>query len=99
MPFEVRQARTSEASIVEAILVETAQWVDALGEVMWDDGELAPEQIADVIAFMKSLTASSALVGTGSAASLPLKIVMKRGTTNLSRKTVVPIAIVPMMPG
>jgi GNAT superfamily N-acetyltransferase len=50
MRFEVRQARPSEASIVEAILVETAQWVDALGEVMWDDGELAPEHIAAEVA-------------------------------------------------
>ena len=28
------------------MLVEAAQWVDALGEVMWDTGELAPERIA-----------------------------------------------------
>ena len=40
-----------------------------------------------------------AFVGGGRAASLPRKMTMKRGTTNLSRKIVVPIAIVPMMPG
>ena len=36
----------AEAIVVEAMLVEAAQWVDALGEVMWDTGELSPERIA-----------------------------------------------------
>ena len=50
MSFEIRQARASDADIVEAILVETAQWVDALGEVMWEDDELASEHIAAEVA-------------------------------------------------
>jgi GNAT superfamily N-acetyltransferase len=46
----IRQAQPSDDSLVEAMLVEAAQWVDALGEVMWDTGELAPERIANEIA-------------------------------------------------
>ncbi len=48
---------------------------------------------------MKPDIASSSLVGAGRAASLPWKITMNRGSTNVSRKTVVVTAIVPMMPG
>ena len=50
MSIEIRQAKASEAGLVEAILVETARWVDALGEVMWEDDELAPEHIAAEVA-------------------------------------------------
>lgn len=50
MTIAIRQAQPSDASIVEAMLMEAAQWVDALGEVMWDTGELAPERIAVEIA-------------------------------------------------
>ena len=32
------------------MLAEASKWVDALGEVMWDTGELAPERIAAEIA-------------------------------------------------
>jgi GNAT superfamily N-acetyltransferase len=32
--------------VIEAMLVEAARWVDALGEVMWDTGELASDRIA-----------------------------------------------------
>jgi GNAT superfamily N-acetyltransferase len=46
MTITIRQAAPSDAAIVQAILIETAQWVDAMGEVMWDTGELAPERIA-----------------------------------------------------
>ena len=42
----IRQAQPAEAAAIEAMLVEAARWVDALGEVMWDTGELAPERIA-----------------------------------------------------
>ena len=41
-----RQAQPSDAAVVEAMLTEAAQWVDALGEVMWDTGELASDRIA-----------------------------------------------------
>jgi GNAT superfamily N-acetyltransferase len=46
MSVTIRQAKDSDAAIVEAMLVEAAQWVDALGEVMWDTGELASDRIA-----------------------------------------------------
>ena len=42
----IRQAQPSDAVLVEALLVEASRWVDAMGEVMWDTGELAPERIA-----------------------------------------------------
>ena len=46
MTLEIRQAQPDEAVVVEAMLLEAAQWVDALGEVMWDEGELSHERIA-----------------------------------------------------
>jgi GNAT superfamily N-acetyltransferase len=46
----IRQAQTADAVHVEAMLFEAAQWVDAMGEVMWDTGELAPERIAAEVA-------------------------------------------------
>ena len=46
MSLEIRQAQPAEAIVVEAMLVEAAQWVDALGEVMWDEGELSHDRIA-----------------------------------------------------
>jgi GNAT superfamily N-acetyltransferase len=50
MPVVIRQAVPSDAVIVETMLVEVSQWVDAMGEVMWEAGELAPELIAAEIA-------------------------------------------------
>ena len=46
MTVAIQRAQPSDAAIIEAMLVEAAQWVDAMGEVMWDVGELAPERIA-----------------------------------------------------
>jgi GNAT superfamily N-acetyltransferase len=46
MTVTVRQAERSDLDVVEALLVEAARWVDALGEVMWEEGELAPARIA-----------------------------------------------------
>ncbi len=48
---------------------------------------------------MKSLTAISARVGPGSRSSLPSKSLVKRGSTQVSMKMVVPTASVPMMQG
>ena len=42
----VRQAQPVDGRVVEDMLVEAARWVDALGEIMWEEGELAPELIA-----------------------------------------------------
>jgi GNAT superfamily N-acetyltransferase len=46
----IRQAQPLDAPVVEAMLTEAARWVDALGEVMWDASELAPERIANEVA-------------------------------------------------
>jgi GNAT superfamily N-acetyltransferase len=50
MTLSIRRAHPTDTAIVEALLVETARWVDALGEVMWDAGELAPQRIAAEVA-------------------------------------------------
>jgi len=42
----VRQATAADAPVVDALLREAAAWVDALGVVMWEDGELDAAQIA-----------------------------------------------------
>jgi GNAT superfamily N-acetyltransferase len=46
----IRQAQPPDAVVIKAMLAEAAQWVDALGEVMWDTGELDSERIAGEIA-------------------------------------------------
>jgi len=46
----VRQAQPVDGRVVEDMLVEAARWVDALGEIMWEEGELAPERVAAEIA-------------------------------------------------
>ena len=41
MTIDVRQAvSTDDARAIEAMLLEAAAWVDALGVVMWEEGEL-----------------------------------------------------------
>jgi GNAT superfamily N-acetyltransferase len=46
MTVAIRQAQPPDAAVVEALLVEAAQWVDAMGEVMWEAGELLSAHIA-----------------------------------------------------
>ena len=46
MTIAIRQATAGDARIVEDILVEASRWVDSLGVVMWEEGELLPEHIA-----------------------------------------------------
>jgi len=46
MAIQIRQARPEEARVVEDILVEASRWVDSLGVVMWDEGELDAARIA-----------------------------------------------------
>lgn len=36
----IRQAVAADASTVHQMLLEASEWVDTLGVVMWDDGEL-----------------------------------------------------------
>jgi GNAT superfamily N-acetyltransferase len=44
--IEIRQARASDARVVEEILLEASAWVDAMGVVMWEEGELDAACIA-----------------------------------------------------
>jgi GNAT superfamily N-acetyltransferase len=45
-PVRIRQAQEADAAVVEAMIREAAAWVDALGVVMWEDGELDPGRVA-----------------------------------------------------
>ena len=45
MAIHVRRAGPDDAEAIEQMLLEAARWVDALGVVMWDEGELIHEQI------------------------------------------------------
>jgi GNAT superfamily N-acetyltransferase len=49
-PIAIRQAQPPDATIVRDILEEAAQWVDALGVVMWDEGELDAGRIDTEVA-------------------------------------------------
>jgi GNAT superfamily N-acetyltransferase len=42
----VRQASAADVAAVDAMIREAAGWVDALGVVMWEDGELDADRIA-----------------------------------------------------
>jgi GNAT superfamily N-acetyltransferase len=50
MTVVITQAQPSDAAVVEAMLVEASRWVDALGEVMWEAGELLPAHIGAEVA-------------------------------------------------
>jgi hypothetical protein len=53
MTTTIRQAVPADASLIEDLLLDAARWVDALGVVMWDEGELRRGEIeADVTAGM-----------------------------------------------
>jgi GNAT superfamily N-acetyltransferase len=45
MTITIRQASGGDAGLVQEMLLEAARWVDALGVVMWDEGELVREEI------------------------------------------------------
>ena len=42
----VRQAMPADAPVIEDLLREASRWVDALGVVMWEEGELDSSRIA-----------------------------------------------------
>jgi len=42
----IRQAHAGDVAVVDRMIREAAAWVDALGVVMWEDGELVTERIA-----------------------------------------------------
>jgi GNAT superfamily N-acetyltransferase len=46
----MRQAQSSDAVVVQDMLEEAARWVDALGVVMWEEGELEPGRVDNEIA-------------------------------------------------
>jgi GNAT superfamily N-acetyltransferase len=46
----VRSATVADTVHIQEMLVEAARWVDALGVVMWEVGELAPEHVAAEVA-------------------------------------------------
>ena len=46
----VRQAKASDAVVIQEMLHEAAGWVDALGVVMWDEGELDRRRIDSEVA-------------------------------------------------
>ena len=50
MTIVIRQAQQADAPAIEALLLEAARWVDALGMVMWEEHELAPDAIAAEVA-------------------------------------------------
>ena len=50
MEIRVRQAIPPDAPIVEEMLLEAARWVDTLGVVMWEEGELDSARVAREVA-------------------------------------------------
>lgn len=46
----VRQAKAPDAAIIHGMLEEAAGWVDAMGVVMWDEGELDPGRVDSDVA-------------------------------------------------
>jgi GNAT superfamily N-acetyltransferase len=44
--IHIRQATAADTQTIHAMLVEASQWVDALGIVMWQEGEADQERIA-----------------------------------------------------
>lgn len=50
MAIAVRQAHGPDAHVIQDMLEEASRWVDALGVVMWDAGELDPERIVREVA-------------------------------------------------
>jgi GNAT superfamily N-acetyltransferase len=50
MEAEIRQAQPADAPVIEEMLREAARWVDALGVVMWEEGELDCSRIAREVA-------------------------------------------------
>jgi GNAT superfamily N-acetyltransferase len=48
--IEIRQALSNDLDVIEDMLVEASRWVDALGVVMWSQGELERAAIAGDVA-------------------------------------------------
>ena len=50
MGIHIRQSLAADVAAIEEMLLEAARWVDALGVVMWEQGELGREQIEAEVA-------------------------------------------------
>jgi GNAT superfamily N-acetyltransferase len=50
LPVVVRLAKPPDAGVIDDLLQEASRWVDALGTVMWEAGELAPGRVAAEVA-------------------------------------------------
>jgi GNAT superfamily N-acetyltransferase len=50
MDIRIRVATGADAALVEEMLLEAARWVDALGVVMWEEGELTRAEIEAEVA-------------------------------------------------
>ena len=46
----IRIAVPTDTPAIQAMLLEAAAWVDALGGVMWEENELAPDNVAAEVA-------------------------------------------------
>lgn len=57
--LHIRLAEASDAGGIEAMLLEAARWVDALGVVMWEEGELDRGRIEREIAARQFVVAES----------------------------------------
>ena len=49
-PVRIRQAHEGDVETIDRMIREAAAWVDALGVVMWEDGELDAGRIAADVA-------------------------------------------------
>ena len=56
--IEIRQALSGDLDVIQDMLVEAARWVDALGAIMWSEGELESEAIAREVAAQQFFIAS-----------------------------------------
>src|SRR5262245_47413953 len=57
--LHIRLAEASDADGIEEMLVEAARWVDALGVVMWEEGELDRAYIEREIAARQFVVAEA----------------------------------------
>jgi|SRR5688572_25486564 len=65
MDIRIRQATTEDAPVIEEMLHEAAQWVDALGVIMWEEGELDSGRIAREVAAEQFFIADASGVPAG----------------------------------
>jgi GNAT superfamily N-acetyltransferase len=65
MEVQIRQAVAPDAPVIEEMLVEAARWVDALGVVMWEEGELDSARIAREVTEGQFFIAEAAGVPAG----------------------------------